>query len=44
MANSKKYDTAKKNRIQMLLVLKKLEKSLTKIALASILKVNHNTD
>lgn len=33
----------KKNRIQMLLVLKKTEKSLSKIELATILKVNHNT-
>lgn len=33
----------KKNRIQMLLILKKSQKSLSKIELASILKVNHNT-
>ena len=33
----------KKNRIQMLLVLKKTEKSLSKMELASILKINHNT-
>lgn len=33
----------KKNRIQMLLVLKKSQVSLSKIELASILKVNHNT-
>lgn len=33
----------KKNRVQMLLILKKTQKSLSKIELASILKVNHNT-
>lgn len=33
----------KKNRIQMLLILKKSERSLSKIELAAILKVNHNT-
>jgi transposase len=33
----------KKNRIQMLLILKKNERSLSKIELAAILKVNHNT-
>jgi transposase len=33
----------KKNRIQMLLILKKTQKSLSKIELASLLKVNHNT-
>lgn len=33
----------KKNRIQMLLILKKSEHSLSKIELAAILKVNHNT-
>ena len=32
-----------KNRVQMLLILKKTQKSLSKIELASILKVNHNT-
>ena len=33
----------KKNRVQMLLILKKTQKSLSKIELASILKINHNT-
>ena len=33
----------KKNRIQMLLILKKNERSLSKLELAAILKVNHNT-
>lgn len=33
----------KKNRIQMLFVLKKTEKSLSKMELARILKINHNT-
>lgn len=33
----------KKNRVHMLLVIKKSELSLSKIELASILKVNHNT-
>jgi transposase len=33
----------KKNRVQMLLILNKTQKSLSKIALTSILKVNHNT-
>jgi transposase len=33
----------KKNRIQMLLILKKNDRSLSKIELAAILKVNHNT-
>ena len=33
----------KKNRVQMLLILKKNERSLSKIELAAILKVNHNT-
>ena len=33
----------KKNRIQMLIVLKKSEKSLSKIELSNILKINHNT-
>ncbi|WP_281637077.1 helix-turn-helix domain-containing protein [Flavobacterium marginilacus] len=33
----------KKNRIQMLLILKKTKHSLSKIELAAILKVNHNT-
>lgn len=32
-----------KNRIQMLLVLKRSEQSLSKIELADILKINHNT-
>ncbi len=33
----------KKNRIEMLLVLKRTQTSLSKVELASILKVNHNT-
>jgi transposase len=33
----------KKNRVQMLLILKKSQKPLSKTALAAILKVNHNT-
>ena len=33
----------KKNRVQMLLILKKSQKPLSKTALATILKVNHNT-
>ena len=33
----------KKNRVQMLLILKKTQNSLSKIELASILKVNYNT-
>lgn len=33
----------KKNRVQMLLILKKTQKSLSKIELSTILKVNHNT-
>jgi transposase len=33
----------KKNRIQMLLILKKSQVSLSKIELATILKINHNT-
>lgn len=33
----------KKNRINMLIVLKKTERSLSKTELASLLKVNHNT-
>lgn len=33
----------KKNRVQMLLILKKSERSLSKIELADLLKVNHNT-
>ena len=33
----------KKNRIQMLIVLKKSEKSLSKVELSNILKINHNT-
>lgn len=33
----------KKNRIQMLLILKKSQKSMSKTELATILKVNHNT-
>ena len=32
-----------KNRIQMLLILKKSQKSLSKTELATILKVDHNT-
>lgn len=39
----RKQPIHKKNRIQMLLILKKSQVSLSKIELASILKVNHNT-
>jgi len=39
----KKQPIHKKNRINMLLVLKKTDKSLSKLELATILKVNHNT-
>ena len=34
----------KKNRVQMLLILKKSQTPLRKIELAAILKVNHNKD
>lgn len=39
----RKQPVHKKNRIQMLLVLKKSEVSLSKESLAKILKINHNT-